>query len=279
MSVKDLTLAHVKSHLQMYRTVKGTDRSCFAGHGQARDMAFLRRGAAGEVDGFDVFNSNSSVNTTTTFNNDTARRSRSPSGELEQQRLDHQEAAAAACAWIHAHQRLQSCDELTLQPPPCRLRPAADRLLTTTTTEQQCQQQGSKGGEQDHLGEGAVVVHHLADETPEKLPSPAPPHDHHAGSGFFQLPSPTNNTSSCGDTASSSEWLQQRRHYCSGGGGMSVRLPAAGLSAPPPPPSLEMSLGRQGWQMEQHVGAEFEFESSSPAAAAAPNELAMLKCL
>ena len=47
--------------------------SCVAGHGQARDMAFLRRGAAGEVDGFDVFNSNSSVNTATTFNNDTAR--------------------------------------------------------------------------------------------------------------------------------------------------------------------------------------------------------------
>ena len=136
--------------------------------------------------------------------------------------------------------------------------------------------QGSKGGEQDHLGEGgAVAVHHLADETPEKLPSPAPPHDHHAGSGFIQLPSPTNNTSSSGDdTVSSSERLQQR-HYCSdGGGGMGVRLAAVGLPAPPPP-SLEMSLGRQGWQMEQRVGDEFE--SSSPPAA--PNELTMLKCL
>ncbi|PAN21644.1 hypothetical protein PAHAL_3G481800 [Panicum hallii] len=285
MNVKDLTLAHVKSHLQMYRTVKGTDRSCVAGLGQqARDMAFLRRGA-GEVDGFDVFNSSRSVNTTTTFNNytNTARRSWSPSGE-QQQRLDHQEAAAAACAWIHAHQLLQSCgsDELTtLQPPPCRLRPAAaDRLLMTTTTTEQshAQQQGSKVGEQDHHGQGAVAAHHLADEAREKLPSQPPPHDHHhAGSGLFQRPSPTNNTSSSGDTVSSPEWLQQR-HYCSDGGGMSVGM-AAGLLPAPPPPSLEMSLGRQGWQMEQHagVGVEFEFESSPPAPA--PNELTMLKCL
>ena len=141
--------------------------------------------------------------------------------------------------------------------------------------------QGSKGGEQDHLGEGgAVAVRHLADEQArEKLPSsPPPPHDHHhAGSGLFRWPSPANNTSSSGDdTVSSSERLQQR-HYCSdGGGGMGVRLAAVGLPAPPPP-SLEMSLGRQGWQMEQRVGDEFEFESSSPPPA--PNELTMLKCL
>ncbi|KAE9596120.1 putative transcription regulator Homeodomain-LIKE family [Lupinus albus] len=37
MDVKDLTLAHVKSHLQMYRTVKTTDKPIASSDGSGED--------------------------------------------------------------------------------------------------------------------------------------------------------------------------------------------------------------------------------------------------
>ncbi|XP_040378272.1 uncharacterized protein LOC102717510 [Oryza brachyantha] len=266
----------------MYRTVKGTtDRTCAEGHAQMRDMGFLRRGG-GEVDAFDVLGNASSIAITNIRWRQTAAAG-SPG--------DHREMMSGAwwqSPFVGQQQQISTCGGLPLMPCPYNIVPAHHYLI-----KQNQMTQGWRGGQAVQQDDAAVIhscsLGMIKDKGQQRrLPAAAGGHDDETArmmrsssvSGFARAPAagwaPT--------TWSPPPPPTPQATASSASTAMSVAAARMKQQQPAPSrvPSLEISLGRQGWQSSSSSSSRSSLgrrQRQRSVESSSSKELTLLKCL